>query len=376
MSKFIRPEVDAIEISGIRQFNTLASSIEGVIKLTIGELDLATPEDVKNSAIKAIVNDHTKYTSNKGIESLRRKIASDYLHYTSEEVILTVGTTEGLSIVLQSIIEEGDEVIIPTPAYVGYKPLITLQKGLVVELDTTRSNYQITRELLDTAYSSKSKCMIITSPNNPTGYVLTKEEMKVITDFVLEKDLLLISDEIYSDIIFTKAIDDFASDIRLKNNLVVLKGFSKSHAMTGFRIGYLISSLPLISAFVKLHQYSVTSTSTISQYAALKAIEKPYEFMLSSLQERRQKVLDRFDEHGISFIPSMGAFYIFYDISEFNMSSLEYCTKLLYDYKVALIPGEFFLGNHSKYVRLSYAVSMDQLSTALDKIIEFKKANA
>lgn len=375
MSKFIKQEVRNIEISGIRKFNALANEVEGVIKLTIGELDMPTPEATKIAAIKAISNNKTKYTQNKGIVELREKIVKKYNNYNPEEVILTVGTTEGLGIVLKSIIEENDEVIIPTPGYVGYKPLITLEKGKVVELDTTISEFKITKLALESCYSTKTKCIIITSPNNPTGSVLDENEIKIIREFVLEKDILLISDEIYSDIIFIQEIDSFNTYSDLKNNLVILNGFSKSHAMTGFRIGYVISSLQLINQFVKVHQYNVTSTSTISQYAALEAIDNQYVTMLEDLASKRQLVLDTFRENQIKYIPSNGAFYIFYDISDLGYTSLEYCKELLYKHKIALIPGEFFLGNNKNYVRLSYAVHIEKLEKALKEIIAFKKAN-
>lgn len=370
MSRFVKEEVQNIEISGIRKFNQIASEVPGVVKLTIGELDIYSPENVKQAAIKAIEKNLTKYTKNKGIELLRKKIANKYSHYSREEVILTVGTTEGLSIVLKSIISEGDEVIIPTPGYVGYAPLITLEKGIVKEIDTTISNFKITRESLINAYTNNTKAMIITSPNNPTGSVLSDEEMDIIKDFVLEKDILLISDEIYSEIVFEKEHKSFGSFKELKNNLVVLNGFSKSHAMTGYRIGYVLSDIELINEFVKVHQYSVTSTSTISQYAALEAIKGEYKDVVEILSKRRSYVLNQLNEIGLPYIPTDGAFYVFIDVSKYDMSSEEYCLKLLHEYKVALIPGEYFLGNHKNYVRLSFAAKLEDIEFALAQMKE------
>ena len=376
MSKFIRQEVKDIEISGIRQFNQKASQVEGVVSLTIGEPGLAIPKEVAKATINAVKEHKTRYTKNKGINELREIIASKYKHYTSEEVILTVGSTEGLGIIIKSIVEKDDEVIIPTPGYVGYKPLIDLEQGIVVEIDTTKSNYVLTKEVLENAYSIKTKAMIITSPNNPTGYTLSNEEMEIIKDFVLEKDILLISDEIYSSIVYDIKYHSFSEFEDLKENLVVLNGFSKSHAMTGFRIGYVVGPIELINQFVKVHQYNVTSTSTISQYAALKAIELEYKHLLDAFKYNRSLILEALDELDIPYIPCNGAFYVFFNISKFNMTSLEFCDKLLYDYKLALIPGEYFLGSHQDYVRLSYAGDVEEVLYAIKQLGEFNKAHS
>ena len=200
-----------------------------------------------------------------------------------------------MGIVIKSIIDNNDHVIIPTPGYVGYDPLISLENGKVVELDVTETNNIITVESLNKAYNSNVKCLIITNPNNPTGKLYTIEEMTIIKDFVLDKDILLIADEIYSDIVFEQDFVSFSTFKELKNNLVLLNGFSKSHAMTGFRIGYVISNLELINHFVKVHQYNVTSTSTISQYAALEAIDFTYQSMIDDLSIKRDLVLNKLD---------------------------------------------------------------------------------
>ncbi len=375
MSKFVKKEVQDIEISGIRQFNQKASQVDGVVSLTIGEPGLAIPKSVQEATIKAVKEHKTRYTKNKGIDELREKIAEQYEHYTSEEVILTVGSTEGLGIIMKSIIEKDDEVIIPTPGYVGYKPLIDLEQGKVVEIDTTKSDYALRKEALEHAYSNKTKAIIITSPNNPTGYTLSLKEMEVIKDFVLQKDLLLISDEIYSSIVYDIEYHSFGEFKELKDNLVILNGFSKSHAMTGFRIGYVVGPIVLINQFVKVHQYNVTSTSTISQYAALKATEQEHSHLLGALRYNRSLTLKALDELDIPYIPCNGAFYVFFDISKYNMTSLEFCDKLLYEYKVALIPGEYFLGEHKDYVRLSYAGDVEEVLFAIMTLAEFDKAH-
>ncbi|MEC9485300.1 MAG: aminotransferase class I/II-fold pyridoxal phosphate-dependent enzyme [Candidatus Izemoplasma sp.] len=366
MNNFIKSSIKDIDISGIRQFNTYANQFPNTIKLTLGELDFHTPKRIKDKAIEAINQNKTTYTTNQGISALRQKITQDTL-YNEDDVILTVGTTEGLAIVLKSIVDDGDEVIIPTPGYVGYAPLIHLEGGKVVEVDTTQTNHTITKEALEKAYTDKTKALLVTSPNNPTGHVLSTEEMAIVTQFVTDYDLLLISDEIYQDISFEQS-RTFRDVVSLKDRLVVLGGFSKSHAMTGFRIGYIISHQTLIKAFLKVHQYTVTSTSTISQYAALEAIDFTYDDMIDSLKHRRDYVIKKLETLGISYIHPDGAFYVFYSIADTGFNSLDYCKKLVKDYGVALIPGSAFLGNHDNYVRLSYTANLSTLEEALNRI--------
>jgi len=238
MNKFIKDSVQEMQISGIRRFNALASKYDDVIKLTIGELDFYTPENIKNATKLALDNNYTRYTQNKGIDDLRVAISNKYDNlYSKEEIVITVGTTEAISIIIKSIISPNDEIMIPTPGYVGYEPLVLLEGGSVSYVNTTASSFQITLESLEKAYSAKTKALLVTNPNNPTGYVLTEDEMDIIVDFVKAKDILLISDEIYEDTASKKDYKSFSKYTNLKKNLIILNGFSKSHAMTGFRIG-------------------------------------------------------------------------------------------------------------------------------------------
>ena len=226
-------------------------------------------------------------------------------------------------------------------------------------------------ESLEKAYSAKTKALLVTNPNNPTGYVLTEDEMDIIVDFVKAEDILLISDEIYEDTASKKDYKSFSKYTNLKKNLIILNGFSKSHAMTGFRIGYLLADLSLTKHFVKVHQYSVTSATTISQYAALEAIMTPFENLSNILKERRDYLLTRLEQMGITVNVSKGAFYLFPNISKFGMSSEEFCIKLLKENKLALIPGEYFLGNHTEYVRISYAAPIQVLEQAMNRLEAF-----
>ena len=371
MSKFVKDDLRKIAISGIRQFNQKADEMEDVIKLTLGELDFNTPNEIKMAVREALDNNQTKYTLNAGLDELRRRIALNHPHYNHNEIIITVGTTEGLSTVIKSVIGPLDEVIIPTPGYVGYKPLIMLNGGKVVEVNITKSNFKITKESLQNAYTEKTKAMIITNPNNPTGLILDDNEMEVIKDFVLEKDILLIADELYSDIDFTETFKSFTDYISLKENLVCLNGFSKSHAMTGFRIGYMLSDELLSKHLLKTHQYSVTSATSISQHAALKAMDVPNEGMLEILLERKNYILQRLDNMNLEYITPDGAFYVFVNISKYSNSSRAFCEKLLYIGKVACIPGISFLGEHDDYIRMSYALDIEKLKKAMDRIENF-----
>lgn len=373
MSKFIKDSLKDIAISGIRQFNQKAETVEGVIKLTLGELDFDTLPHIKEAVKWAADNNKTRYTPNAGLMELRNKISYRYQYYNQEEIIVTVGTTEGLAIIIKSTIEPGDEVIIPTPGYVGYEPLIKIEGGIVREIDLTLSDFRISKQQLEQVYSIKTKAILITNPNNPTGVILTKEEMDIIRDFVLEKDILLIVDEVYSEIDFYHKFISFSTYKELRDNMLILDGFSKSHAMTGFRIGYIVGDLLTIKELIKTHQYSVTSATSISQYAALAARDDDSINMLDILRERRNYLCEEFKEMNIKCVCPDGAFYVFVDISEFSKSSVAFCERLLYKYKVAVIPGESFLGHHNNYIRISYALDIEELKEAIRRFKEYIK---
>ena len=375
MSKFIKDEIKGIEISGIRKFNQLASSYKDIIKLTIGELDIDTPKRIIDKTKQTLDLGETKYSTNAGLLELRKEIAKKYNNeynreYTPDNVIITVGTTEALGIIIKSIISERDEVIIPTPGYVGYEPLIKLEGGIVKELDTVKNNFLITKESLYKAYTPKTKCIIITNPNNPTGHLLSDEEMDIIKDFVLEKDILLISDEIYSDIVFEGTFSSFTKYHDLSERVVILNGYSKSHSMTGFRIGYLIAPQDLTSEFLKVHQYSVTCAPITSQHAALDALKFTYKKMLRTLASRREFCMLKLESLELPFTSPDGAFYIFVDISTTGLTGDKFSLKLL-EYGVAVIPGEYFLGNHKNYVRIAYTKDLSELNEAFKRIETF-----
>jgi aspartate/methionine/tyrosine aminotransferase len=368
MRSFIKQSVKEIAISGIRQFNQKADEIEGVIKLTLGELDFDTFPHIKDAVSFAAANNKTRYTPNQGIEELRKKISYRYEGYSKDEIIITVGTTEGISTVIKSVVCPKDEVIIPTPGYVGYAPLIKIEDGVVKEIDLTKSSFTISKAQLEEAYSDNTKMLIITNPNNPTGKILSKEEMDIIKDFVLEKDIFLLVDEVYSEIDFYNTFMSFSIYPELKEHMVILDGFSKSHAMTGFRIGYIVGDLLTIKELLKTHQYSVTSATSISQYAALAAHDDDSKVLLEILTKRRTFLCQALEEMGLPFSYPEGAFYVFVNISEYAKSSIAFCEKLLYKYRVAAIPGESFLGEHTKYIRISYALDLEDLKEAMNRL--------
>lgn len=371
MNRFIKPEVRSIEISGIRRFNELANQVPGVLKLTLGELDFDTFDTIKDAMHDAINTNKTRYTPNAGIPSLRRHIAEKYDHYESNNILVTVGTTEAISIIIHSVVQPGDEVIIPTPGYVGYEPLILLEQGITRYVDTTQNNGVLTKDMFASVISKKTKAIILTNPNNPTGTVLSQKEMNSIKQLVIEHDLLLIVDEIYSAIILEGVFTSFATYKELYNNLLIVDGFSKSHAMTGLRVGYVLGEESIIQELTKTHQYNVTSATSISQFAALSASPLDTTSFVSVLRSRRDMVLVALDELEIPYIYPKGAFYVFAQITEFGLSSEAFATGLLNQHKVAVIPGSSFLGNHDDYVRISYATNDATLEEALTRFKQY-----
>ncbi len=373
MGKFIKNQLRKIAISGIRQFDMKAAYVDDVIKLTLGEVDFDTPNSIKDAISIAAKYNKTRYTPNAGLEELRRKISLRYDDlYNVENVIVTVGTQEGLSTIIKSVVCENDEVIIPTPNYVGYKPLIQIENGVVKEINMM-PDFHITKEALENVYTDKTKMILLSNPNNPTGKILSREEMDVIKDFVLDKDILLVSDEVYSAIDYKGKFKSFASYPELHENLLVLDGFSKSHAMSGFRIGYILGEPLTIKELLKTHQYSVTSATSLSQYAALAAEKVDIQRILSELDKRRKYVISVLEEENIEFIEPDGAFYLFIKISPFMRSSIAFCERLLFRYKVAAIPGSAFLGDYKEYIRISYAIDMDVLKEAMNRFLKLTK---
>ncbi len=378
MPKNIRPELAAIQISGIRRFNNEIANIDGIIKLTLGEPDFDTPEHIKQAAINAIQDNFTNYTNNAGTKELVSAAADFFnkkynLGFTKEEVIVTIGATEAIAIALETIIEPGDEVILPDPIYPGYEPLIHLMGAVPVKVDTTESAFKLTPAQLKNALSKKTKALILPYPSNPTGVTLSEAELRELADVLTGTGIYVVADEIYSELTYDKP----HTSIRpmLEEQTIVINGLSKSHAMIGFRIGFLMAPKPLLTEMLKIHQYTVTCASSISQKAAFQAVTKGENdalLMRSEYKVRAGFVQDRLVSMGFTVIPPDGAFYFFVKLPDFvTESAYDFALKLAQTAKVAVVPGDAFSEKGDRYFRLSYAASLDTLAQATDNMAQF-----
>ncbi|MBC1476308.1 aminotransferase class I/II-fold pyridoxal phosphate-dependent enzyme [Listeria welshimeri] len=378
MTKSIRPELHDIEVSGIRTFNNRVTGIPDMIRLTLGEPDFPTPEHIKQAGISAIQENFTNYTPNAGMPELL-SAASTYfkekydLSYKDNEIIVTVGATEAISVALQTILEPDDEVILPDPIYPGYEPLITLNKARPIKIDTTETNFKLTPEQLLAHITPKTKALIIPYPSNPTGVSLTKEELLALATVLKETGIFVIADEIYSELTYHQEHVSIAP--MLRDQTIVINGLSKSHAMIGWRIGFLLAPENLTKEMLKIHQYSVTCASSISQKAALEAITngKDDAFqMRTEYKTRANFTQERLEKMGFTVIPPDGAFYFFVKLpDEITENSFDWAVRLVEEAKVAVVPGNAFSEKGDRYFRLSYATSFNNLAEALDRMATF-----
>lgn len=366
----------AVKTSTIRNFNDYARSVGANITLTLGEPDFSTPDDISNEAIKAIQEHKTKYGPTPGTLELRKKIAEFELKHnnypcTPDEIIVTHGSTEGLASAFFTMLNPGDEVIIPIPAYPMYRQMIEFMGGVVVTIDTTKTNFQITKEDLDKAITTKTKAIILTSPNNPTGTIFSDETYEIIYNLVKDKPIFIICDDVYNQIIYTDKKVGFVRYHDLKDKIIICQSYSKSYAMPGWRCGYLVASEEFCKQAVKIHQYMIVALNTFIQPAMIKALDFDSTEMKKSYQERRDYIYNRLVNMGFKVSKPDGAFYIFPSIKKFNMSSYDFCAKLANDYKVAIIPGSCFEADD--YIRISYCVDMDTITKACDCLEQFIK---
>lgn len=376
----INPNVKDIQFSGIRQFFNMVSDYEDVISLTIGQPDFSTPEGVKEAGKLAIDEDLTTYTHNAGLLALREAAAhfvkTKYdLHYNPEdEIIVTAGASEAIDIAIRTILEEGSEVILPGPAYPSYEALIKLAGGTPVLVDTRETGFKLTRNQIMEHLTDKTRCVILPYPSNPTGCTLSKSDLKEIADLLKDKDIFVLSDEVYSELVFTGSHQSIASFPEMREKTIVVNGISKSHSMTGWRIGFAFAPAFLTKYMLKVHQYSVACASSISQYAAIEALTKGMNSALSMKHEymkRMHYAFKRLNFLGFDVQQPTGAFYMFPSIKRFNMSSFDFATKLLQEAGVAVVPGAAFSKYGEGYVRLSYAYSMETLEEGLNRIEKF-----
>ncbi|WP_336077617.1 aminotransferase A [Paenibacillus sp. 203] len=380
MEHLLNDQVKNIQISGIRKIANKVAALPGTLSLTIGQPDFPTPAHIMEAAHRAINEGRTSYTPNPGLPELREAaaafVARKYgLNYRGQdEVIVTNGASEALDITLRTILSPGDEVILPVPIYPGYEPLIRLSGGIPVFADTRNSGFKLTAKVLEPYLTERTKAVILGYPSNPTGRVMSREELEAVADLLKERDLFIISDEIYSELIYETPHVSIAALPGMRERTIVINGLSKSHSMTGWRIGFTLAPAEITQHMVKVHQYNVTCASSISQYAALEALTVGVDDALPMREEyrkRRDYVHGRLTDMGIPLEKPEGAFYLFPSIAHFGLSSMDFTVKLLEEHGVAVVPGDAFSSYGEGYIRLSYAYGQDVLEQGLDKIERF-----
>lgn len=377
----ISPTVKAIPPSGIRRFFDIAAEMKGVISLGVGEPDFITPWHIRESCIYGLHRGYTSYTSNYGLLELREGIVksldNDYqVTYDSrKEVLVTVGVSEGLDLAMRALLSPGDEVLVPEPCYVSYKSCVTLAGGIAVTVPTSMENeFRITAEELEAYVTPRTKILLIGYPNNPTGAVMTRQDLESIALFAKKHDLIIISDEIYAKLTYEGTHTCFASLPDMRERTIVLNGFSKAYAMTGWRIGYAVSNEDFIGAMTKIHQYTMLCTPITAQIAAIEALksgEAQVKHMVTEYNHRRRLILDGFRQMGLDCFEPKGAFYIFPSIRKTGLTSLEFAEQLLMAEKVALVPGDAFGESGEGFVRCSYATSTKNIVEAIERIGRF-----
>lgn len=374
--------ITEIKPSGIRKFFDIVAEMPEAISLGVGEPDFDTPWKVRDEAIYSLERGRTFYTSNAGLKELRQEIAS-YIdrHYGLKydpvnEMIMTVGGSEAIDIALRAMLDPGDEVLIPQPSYVSYEPCTILAGGKPVIINLKEENeFRLKADELEAAITDKTKILIMPFPNNPTGAIMEKADLEPIVDLVIKHDLFVLTDEIYSELNYNgQPHVSIAAFPGMKERTVYINGFSKSHAMTGWRLGYACAPEIIIKQMLKIHQFAIMCAPTASQYAALTAIrdcDEDVANMREEYNDRRRYLLNRFKSMNIKCFEPFGAFYIFPSIAEFGMTSEEFCTRLLKEKEVAVVPGTAFGDSGEGNVRISYAYSLENLKRAMDRIEEF-----
>ncbi|OIJ15722.1 aromatic amino acid aminotransferase [Anaerobacillus arseniciselenatis] len=380
MEHLINNEVKNIQISGIRQFFNMVANYPDAIQLTIGQPDFPTPDHIKEAGKKAIDNNRTNYTKNAGLDELCIA-ASQFLEKKYQlaydpktEVITTIGASQGIDITLRTILEEGAEVILPGPVYPAYEPIIKMCGATPVYIDTRGTNFKLTAAQIEAAITDKTRCVFLPYPSNPTGCILTEEELADIAGVLREREIFVVSDEIYSELVYGQEHQSIASFPGMKEKTIIINGLSKSHSMTGWRIGFVFAPANISKHILKVHQYNVSCASSVSQHAALEALTVGIDdalSMRSEYEKRRAYVYDRLLSMGIEVVKPEGAFYLFPSIAKFGMTSNEFATKLLEEGRVACVPGTAFSDYGEGYLRLSYAYSIEILEEGCDRIEKF-----
>lgn len=382
-TSYIAKHINTMPVSGIRKFFDVASTMKDVISLGVGEPDFETPWNVREAAISSLEKGKTAYTSNQGLMELREEI-SNYLekrfsvsYCPDKEIVVTVGASEGIDIALRSIIDPGDEVLVAEPAYVSYKPCVNMCGGVPVVISTkAENNFRLTAEELRGAITNKTKALIISYPNNPTGAIMEKSDLEEISKVIIENDIIVISDEIYGELTYGRDHVSIASILGMKERTILLNGFSKAFAMTGWRLGYAAGPEEIIKNMIKIHQYIIMCAPTMSQYAGIEALRgedsmEDVQVMREAYDERRNVMVNGFRNMGLSCFEPLGAFYVFPSIKETGLNSVDFCEKLLYGENVAVVPGNAFGESGEGFIRCSYAYSIDNINKALSRIEKF-----
>ena len=382
-SKILSDTVVSIKPSGIRKFFDIANTMEGVISLGVGEPDFRTPWQIRNAGIRSLEKGKTRYTSNRGLEEFRdelsRYVERKYgVSYRPEsEILITVGGSEAIDAAIRAVTNPGDEIIIPQPSYVCYEPMTRLAGGVPVIINTKAENdFKITPGEIIEKITPKTKALILPYPCNPTGAIMEKEDLEAIAKVLRERDILVISDEIYAELTFGKKHVSIASIDGMRERTILINGFSKTFSMTGWRLGYACGPAEIMSQITKIHQFAIMCAPTTSQYAAIEALrscDEEVEKMKEEYDNRRKIIVKGFCDLGLECREPLGAFYAFPSIKSTGMTSGEFCEKLLYSKKVALVPGDAFGDSGEGFVRASYCYSIDHIKEALLRIGEFLK---
>lgn len=374
-------KVIEIKPSGIRRFFDIVNEMEDAISLGVGEPDFDTPWHIRDEGIYSLEKGRTFYTSNSGLKDLKKEIAAymlrsqgvqyDYNH----EIFITVGGSEAIDLALRAMLNPGDEVLIPQPSYVSYEPCTVLADGVPVFINLKEENeFRLTARELRDAITDKTKILILPFPNNPTGAIMEKEDLETIAEIVVEKDLYVISDEIYGELTYKGKHVSLVSLPGMKERTILINGFSKAYAMTGWRLGYACGPRVIMDQMLKIHQFAIMCAPTTSQYAAVEALkngDEDVQEMREAYNQRRRYLMHAFKEMGLECFEPYGAFYVFPSIKEFGMTSDEFATRLLQEEKVAVVPGTAFGDCGEGYLRISYAYSLENLKLALGRLSHF-----
>ncbi len=372
-------KVQDLQFSGIRKFFDIAASYDDVISLSVGEPDFKTPWPIRKEAIKVLEKGRTNYTANSGLTQLREAI-NDYLtdrintsYDPSHEILVTVGGSEAIDLAVRALVDTGDEVLIPQPSFVCYSPIVTLANGTPVIIETSvEDGFKLTAKALKEHITPATKALILPYPNNPTGAVMRRNDLEEIAEVLRGTDIIVISDEIYSEL--TYGDEEHCSIVNIdgmKERTVLINGFSKAFSMTGWRLGFAAAPRPIVTQMLKIHQYGIMCSPTISQYSAvvaLKDCKKDIEYMRNEYDMRRKLIVKGFNEMGLDCFEPEGAFYIFPSIKKTGLSSQQFCEQLIEKYRVAVVPGDAFGESGEGYIRVSYAYSLQHIKTALERI--------